>query len=386
VVICVPNVTNHQFITAKSVAQFRHIHQQGRTQMTNDRLPSVRVAAVQAAPVFLDRDGTLDKLESLVVDAATGGAELVAFGESFVSGFPIWGSVLAPVDQHELHLRLFESAITVPGPHAQRLGRIAARHGVVLSVGVNERASHTLGQIFNSNLIFDRRGNLVNHRRKLVGTWHERLTWSHGDAYDLEPVDLDGWFLGALICGENTNTLAKYTLLAQGERLHIATYPPAWPFDQRTGASEYDLTESIRLRSAAHSFEGKVFTVVAASTLDQIAIDAVAQGDERIERLLRASPSVSMVVGPRGEVIAGPPDGDEGIVTATVDLHEEIVLKRAHDIVGTYNRFDIFNLHVDKTRRAPITIIANDSPDSEHPRSGTDAPILSREEVATDVF
>lgn len=354
--------------------------------MTNDRLPVVRVAAVQAAPVFLDRDATLDKLESLVADAAAQGAELVVFGETFVSGFPIWGSVLAPVDQHELHVRLFESAITVPGPHAQRLGSIAARHGVVLSVGVNERASHSLGQIFNSNLIFDRRGTLVNHRRKLVGTWHERLTWSHGDAYNLEPVDLDGWFLGALICGENTNTLARYTLLAQGERLHIATYPPSWPFDQRTDAPEYDLAESIRLRSAAHSFEGKVFTVVAATALDQTAVDAVARGDERIERLLKASPTVSMVVGPRGDIVAGPPDGQEGIVTATVDLNEEIVLKRAHDIVGTYNRFDIFDLRVDKTRRPAITATEARSPESDRVWSDTASVITSREEVTTDAF
>jgi nitrilase len=323
---------------------------------TSNKLPVVRVAAVQAAPVFLDREATMDKLESLVAQAADEGAELVVFGETFVSGFPFWGSVLPPVDQHSLHLRLFESAITVPGPHVEQLGRIAAQHGVVLSVGVNERATHSLGQLFNANLIFDRNGNLVNHRRKLVGTWHERLTWSHGDAHDLGPVELDGWFLGALICGENTNTLARYTLLAQGERLHIATYPPAWPFDRREDEPEYNLAESIRLRSAAHSFEGKVFTVVAASVLDQNAIDAVAAGDERIENQLRSTPTVSMVVGPRGEIISGPLDTPEGIVHATVNLHDEIILKRAHDITGTYNRFDIFDLRVDKRRRPPITV------------------------------
>lgn len=353
---------------------------------TNEKLPVVRVAAVQAAPVFLDREATLDKLESLVADAAAHGAELVVFGETFVSGFPIWGSVLPPVDQHDLHLRLFESAMTVPGPEVERLSRIAARHQVVLSVGVNERASHSLGQLFNSNLIFDRTGALVNHRRKLVGTWHERLTWSHGDAKDLEPVDLDGWYLGALICGENTNTLARYTLLAQGERLHIATYPPAWPFDQRAGAPEYDLAESIRLRSAAHCFEGKVFTVVAATVLDQEAIDAVAAGNDRIEQLLRATPTVSMVVGPRGEVVAGPPDTPEGIVYATVDLHEEIILKRAHDITGTYNRFDIFDLRVDKRRRPAITV----TEDAERSTSTASEPSLessfNTQEVGSDVF
>ena len=118
--------------------------------------PSSGLPPSRRRPVFLDREATLDKLESLVADAAAKGAELVVFGESFVSGFPIWGSVLPPVDQHDLHQRLFESSITVPGTHARRLGDIAAKHGVVLSVGSTSGASHSLGQVFNTNLIFDR--------------------------------------------------------------------------------------------------------------------------------------------------------------------------------------------------------------------------------------
>jgi len=324
--------------------------------MTSERLPTVKVAAVQAAPVFLNREASIAKLDQLVGEAAKNGAELVVFGESFIAGFPIWGGVLPAVDQHELHQRLFESAITVPGRHAEMLGQIAARNDVVLSVGVNERAAHSLGQVFNSNLIFDRHGQLVNHRRKLVATWYERLTWSHGDAYDLKPVDLDGWGLGALICGENTNTLARYTLLAQGERLHIASYPPSWPFDQRPGAPEYDLEDSIRIRSAAHSFEGKVFSVVAATALDDEAVDSVARGDERIEKLLRSTPTASLIVGPRGETLAGPLVGQEGILYAEVNLADEVVLKQAHDIVGTYQRPDIFQLTVDNTRHQPIAL------------------------------
>lgn len=331
----------------------------------SERLPTVHVAAVQAAPVFLDRDATIDRLERLVAEAAGNGAELVAFGESFVAGFPIWGGVLPPVDQHELHRRLFDAAVTVPGPHTRRLGEIAAQHGVVLSVGVNERAGHTLGQVFNANLIFDREGSLVNHRRKLVATWYERLTWSHGDAHDLAPVDLDGWGLGALICGENTNTLARYTLLAQGERLHVASYPPSWPFDQRDGEPEYDLEDSIRLRSAAHAFEGKVFSVIAATALDDDAVTQVAAGDGRVEKLLRAAPTASLIVGPRGDTLAGPLVGDEGILYATVDLSEEVVLKQAHDIVGTYQRLDLFRLDVDTTRHAPVALGGRDDRKNE---------------------
>ena len=330
--------------------------------MTAERLPTVRVAAVQAAPVFLDRDASIEKLDRLVAEAAGQGAELVAFGESYVAGFPIWNGVLPPIEQHDFHQRLFESSITVPGPHVDLLGRIAAKHGIVLSVGVNERAEHSLGQIFNANLIFDRDGCLVNHRRKLVATWYERLTWSHGDAHDLKPVDLAGWGLGALICGENTNTLARYALLAQGERLHVATYPPSWPFDQRPGVPEYDLADSIRLRTAAHAFEGKVFSVVAATALDDQAVAEVSRGDGEIEKLLRSTPTASLIVGPRGETIAGPLVGEEGILYADVDLAEEIALKQAHDIVGTYQRLDLFELKMDTSRPKPLSVFSRQEP------------------------
>ncbi|GAA3725732.1 nitrilase/aliphatic nitrilase [Spinactinospora alkalitolerans] len=341
--------------------------------MADRGLPALTVAAVQAAPQFLDVEGTLDKLDHLVGEAAGNGAELVAFGESFVAGFPVWGGVLPPIEQHGLHERLVASSITVPGSEVARLGQIATRHSVLLSVGVNERAPHSLGQLFNSNLIFDREGRLVNHRRKLVATYYERLTWSHGDAHDLRPVELDGWNVGALICGENTNTLARYTLLAQGERVHVASYPPSWPFDQREGQADYDLQDAIRIRSAAHAFEGKVFSVVAATALGDDAVAAVAEGDSRVEQLLRSAPTASLIVGPRGEVLAGPLVGGEGILYADVDLQDEVVLKRIHDIVGTYQRTDLFQLRVDTSRPAAVTLV-DDTPARPEPQGEENEP------------
>jgi nitrilase len=325
--------------------------------MSSLDLPKVAVAAVNAAPIFLDLQASLDKVDDLVGTAARDGAQLVVFGEAFLAGFPVWNAVLPPIDQHEWHERLVAESIVVPSPHTERLGRIARTHGVTLSVGVNERNPDSLGQLWNSNLMFDPSGRLVNHRRKLVATWYERLTWSHGDAHDLRPVELGGWRLGALICGENTNTLARFALLAQGERLHIATYPPAWPFDGRSEDFDYDLAEFIRLRSAAHAFEGKVFVVVAATTLDETAIREVARGDARIEKALTATPPAAMVIGPDGQVVAGPMTQPEGILHAEVDLQKEVIAKQAHDIVGTYNRADIFSLSVDMSR--PTILRAN---------------------------
>lgn len=324
--------------------------------MAVNRFTTIRAAAVQAAPVMFDTDATIDKLESLVAQAAAEGARIVAFGEAFVAGFPIWANVLPPVDQHDFQIRLVESAIEVPGPYVDRLSGIAREHGVVLSVGVNEVSPVSVGTVWNANLMFDPEGRLVNHRRKLVATWCERLVWSHGDGHDLEPVEVAGVRVGALLCGENTNPLARFALLAQGEEVHIAAYPPAWPFDRSDSRAEYDLAEAIRLRSAAHSFEGKVFNVVASTALDDAAVDLVARGDETVAKMLRAKPTASMILGPTGEYLAGPLVGEEGILYADLDTRRRIVPKQAHDVTGTYNRFDVFGFTVDKTRHVPVTV------------------------------
>lgn len=320
-----------------------------------NRFEPLRVAAVQAAPILFDTEATIAKLERLVREAAREGVQVVAFGESFISGFPIWANILAPVDHHDFQVQLVESAIQVPGPEVDQLAAIARENNVSLSVGVNEVSAVSVGTVWNSNLIFGPDGTLLNHRRKLVATWAERLVWSHGDGHDLEPVEVAGTQLGMLLCGENTNPLARYALIAQGEEVHIAAYPPAWPFDRSDSREEYDLAESIRLRSAAHSFEGKVFNVVASTALDDRAVETVARGDESIVKMLRAKPTASMILGPSGQYLAGPLVGDEGILYADINPRDRIVPKQAHDVAGTYQRMDVFSLHVNKSRHVSMT-------------------------------
>jgi len=326
--------------------------------MAGDVYPKFRAAAVQAASVFLDRDATIDKLDGLVEKAVAAGADLIVFGESFIPAFPVWNLIYAPMDQHGFFRRLFENAVQVPGPHTRRLSEIAKRHRVILSVGITEKGSISMGALWNTNLLFDRDGTLLNRHRKLVPTWAEKLTWANGDAAYLRPEETDIGRVGVLICGENTNTLARFALLAQGEQVHIATYPPAWPFHRPGGgAHNYNLSEAIRIRSAAHAFEGKVFNIVSACTLDADAIDQLAQADTTMKELLRAVPApVSMIVGPNGELLANPVEGAEGMVVADIDIAESIEHKMAHDIVGHYNRFDIFHLEVDPTPNRPVWI------------------------------
>jgi nitrilase len=351
--------------------------------MPGDTYPKFRAAAVQAAPVFLDRDATIDKLDTLVQKAVDAGAELIVFGESFIPAFPVWNLIYAPIDQHGFYRRLFDNAVQVPGPHTRRLSEIARRHRVILSVGVTEKCAISMGTLWNTNLLFGRDGTLLNRHRKLVPTWAEKLTWANGDAAYLRPEETDIGRVGTLICGENTNTLARFALLAQGEQVHIATYPPAWPVHRPGGAQSYNLSEAIRLRSAAHAFEGKVFNVVAACALDADAIEQLSQGDFKMTELLRAAPAaVSMIVGPNGELLADPVTGGEGMVTAEIDIARSIEQKMVHDIVGHYNRFDIFHLEVDPTPNRPVWINA---PTRRDEQPSGKSPQVSENETADSV-
>lgn len=346
-----------------------------------DELPRFRVAAVQAAPAFLDRERTVDLVETWTDRAAQQGARVVAFPESFVPAFPVWNLVLAPVDQHGLYEQLYRSAVLVPGRHTAALGDTARRCGVFLSVGVTERSATSVGTMWNSNLLFDPAGRLINHRRKIVPTWAEKLTWAWGDASDLRPVDTELGRIGVLICGENTNTLARYALLAQGEQLHISTFPPAWPFRRPGQGENYNLTRAIELRAAAHAFEGKLFNVVSSAVLTDDAIEKVGQVDESAIKVLEAAPpAVSLIVHPNGEVCSETLVGEEGIVTADIDLSDSIAAKEIHDLTGSYQRFDLFRFEVDQRPQLPIRLLSDggsftgterSAPDSHSSRAGS---------------
>lgn len=325
--------------------------------MSGDSYPKFRAIAVQASSVFLDRDATIEKVEDLVKKASKRGADLIVFPESYIPAFPVWNIVHAPIDQHHFYRKFFDNAITIPSPQFIKLSQIAKSNNVFLSVGITEKGVISMGAMWNTNLLFNRDGKLINRHRKLVPTWAEKLTWANGDASQLSVLNTEIGRIGTLICGENTNTLARFSLLAQGEQVHISTYPPVWPFQRPEAGKSYNLTNAINLRAAAHAFEGKVFNIVSSGVLDEDAINAISLGDVQVESILRNAPqSISLIVGPTGEVIGGPLVGEEGFVEADIDISESIILKQAHDIVGYYNRFDIFQLKVNKSPNVPIVI------------------------------
>ncbi len=307
-------------------------------------LPTVKVAAVQASPVFLDTQATVEKACGLIAEAASQGAQLIAFPEVFISAYPYWNWFMSPVEGSPWFDKLCRSAIEIPGPEIQRIAQEAGRHGVHVVIGVNERNPLSIATLYNTLVFIGPDGKLMGRHRKLVPTWAEKLTWANGDGASLRVYDTPIGRLGGLACGENTNTLARFSLLAQGELLHVASYislPVAPP--------DYDMSEAIKVRAMAHSFEGKVFTVVSCSTISEEIIQAFTASHPQAETMLRRKNSAfSGVIGPDGRLVGEPLIDKEGIVYADVDLSRCIQPRQMHDITGHYNRFDVFDLRVNR--------------------------------------
>jgi aliphatic nitrilase len=302
------------------------------------------VAAVQASSVFLDTDATVEKACRLIREAAAEGASLVVFPEVFVPAYPYWSWVANPVAAGPWFQKLCEAAVEVPGPEVARIAQAARDCKVHVAIGINERAARSVSLLYNTMLLIDPEGALLARHRKLVPTWAEKLTWAPGDGSGLRVHPTKIGPIGMLACGENTNTLARFSLLSQGELVHLASYialPVAPP--------DYDMAEAIKLRAMAHSFEGKVFTVVSCSTISPEIVAQMEDAFPGARKLLeRRSSAFSGVIGPDGRVVGTPLVDDEGIVYAEIDLSRCIQPRQMHDITGYYNRFDIFDLRVDR--------------------------------------
>ncbi|MBV9532841.1 MAG: carbon-nitrogen hydrolase family protein [Bradyrhizobium sp.] len=324
-------------------------------------LEKIKVAAAHVAPVYLDTERTVDKACSLIAEAARSGAQLIAFPETFIPAFPIWTAIAAPILTHDLFKALAASAIAVDGPEMLRIRQAARLNQVVVSIGFNEGTMASVGCIWNSNALIGADGALLNYHRKLVPTYYEKLVWSNGDGAGLRVVNTAIGRIGMLICGENTNPLARYTLMAQGEQVHISSYPPVWPTRPSDQSGGYDLERAIMIRAGAHSFEAKVFNVVVSACVDKLMLNRLegVLGPAVLGQIEDTPRGVSVIVGPSGLPLSEVIFGEERILYCDIDLSQCVELKQFHDVVGYYNRFDIFRLEVDRSNRRPINFMAS---------------------------
>jgi nitrilase len=344
------------------------------------KLPIVNVAAAHAAPVYMNATATVQKAVAIIDEAARHGAELVVFPESFIPGFPVWAALWAPIYNHEWFKRMVANSILVDGPEIAQIADAARRNGVFVSMGFSESTRVSVGCIWNSNLLIGDDGSLLNHHRKLVPTFYEKMVWAPGDGHGLRVVDTRLGKIGALICGENTNPLARYALAAQGENIHISAWPAIWPTRQpgASGGRNFDNLAANRIRASAQCFEAKVFGILNAGFMDRIMLDALLDGaDPQAADVLHNTPrAATQFIDPTGMQVGDSLREDEGIAYATFDLNECIEPKQFHDIVGYYNRFDVFDISVDRRRQVPATFSRDPAPHA--------APAAEREEPAPE--
>jgi nitrilase len=314
----------------------------------------VRVAVVQQPPAYLDLDGSIERAVGYIAEAADCGAQLVAFGETWLPGYPAWIFGTAGWDDpaaKRLHARLMRNAVSIPGEAVERLAAAARKHAVHVVMGCHERdARFSRGTLFNSILFFDDQGDLLGVHRKLWPTHAERLVWGLGDGSTLRSYDTKVGRIGGLVCWEHWMPLARFVLHASGEQIHVALWP--------------ETVEMHHVASRHYAFEGRCFVVCAGSYLRLADIpsdfepmsafgdlgDLGGSGGELI-------PGGSGIIGPDGHWVAGPVAHEATIVYGDIDLGRVEEEQMAFDAAGHYGRPDVFQLTVDSRRQEPLRFV-----------------------------
>lgn len=310
-----------------------------------DSYAKVKVAAVQAASVFLDREGSTEKACRLIREAGKAGARVIGFPEGFIPAHPVWYHHHAATGAmaNKLAVELFKNAVEIPGAETDALCAAARDACAYVVIGVCEKIPHTTGTMFNSQIYIGPDGTLIRKHQKIMPTVGERLvhTGGYGDTFGAFQSEFGP--MSALICGENSNPLAIFALIAEGTRIHVMSWPNHFP------TSGDPLRNRVAIDSQAFAQMSKAFVISACGTVDDHMIDMLEAGPAG-EKFLR-DPNCcggSVIVDPLSRIIAGPMGAEEGILYAECNLDLGIQMKLRHDFAGHYNRPDIFHLHVNR--------------------------------------
>jgi aliphatic nitrilase len=331
-----------------------------------DTPPKVIAAAVHAASVFLDRDGSIDKVCRLIAEAAAKGARLIVFPESFVPGYPFWIWTHTPTRGAPLFYEFFTNNVVVGSEQTDRIGAAARQAGAYVVVGVSEREGGTL---YNTLLYFDDHGVIIGRHRKLQPTHVERTVWGRGDGSGLRIHETPYGRIGGLICWEHTMDLARYALISQGEQIHIAAWPGISALTHDPNSGFFDDVTSAAARH--HALAAQSFVINVQSRVDEAVIEKlglVGQPD-----MIRTGGGWSAIIAPNGRIIAGPNRDDENILYAELDLAQIVYIKYVCDSAGHYSRPDVLRLLINYEAQ-PVTVDVGLFPNQFRPLVDTPAP------------
>ncbi|MEM7548250.1 MAG: carbon-nitrogen hydrolase family protein [Bacteroidota bacterium] len=310
---------------------------------------SVRVAIVQEKAVFLNAPKTLEKVLHLLDECGKQKAELAVFGESWFSGYPAWLDYCVDYARwdHEPSKEVFskfhKSSITVPGKETNAIAKKAKEHGLTLVIGVNERVDEgpANGTVFNSLLTFGPDGEILNHHRKLMPTYTEKLLYGTGDGAGLKSVETSFGKLSGLICWEHWMPLARQTMHNSGEHIHVAVWPTVHEMHQ--------------VCSRHYAFEGRCYVIAVGLILQ---VKDLPQELELVESLKNKPEEMilkggSCIIAPNGKYLLEPQFEKMGIITYEIEDTDDVFKERMTlDTTGHYQRADVFQLDVNKKRLA----------------------------------
>jgi len=308
----------------------------------------LKIGMAQISPVWLNKEKTIDKVKSFIVDAAKEKCDLVVFGEGLLPGYPFWlsitnGSEFNSKIQKEIHAHYIKNAIEIEKGELKEICDIAKQHNIAIYLGIIERATDRGNHSLYCSLVYiDKNGEIKSVHRKLQPTYEERLTWSPGDGNGLKVHALEDFTVGGLNCWENWMPLPRTALYAQGENLHIAV----WPGAER---NTFDITKFIAKES--RSF---VVSVSGFMTIDDFPKDT-----PNYDTIIKDAPQVlanggSCIAGPDGEWVIPPIVGEEGLFTGEINYQKVLEERHNFDCVGHYSRPDVTKLTLNAERQSII--------------------------------
>ncbi|MCC7082722.1 MAG: carbon-nitrogen hydrolase family protein [Burkholderiales bacterium] len=329
-----------------------------------DRSAAVKVAAVQAASVFLERERSTAKACALIREAGRRGARVIGFPESFIPAHPVWyhhhpaTGTLAT----DLAVALFKNSIEIPGPEVEALCAAAGDANAYVVVGVCEKLPRTLGTLYNTQLYIAPDGRVLGMHRKLMPTGGERLVHTGGAADTFGAIATEFGPMSALICGENSNPLAICALAAQGTRIHVMSWP--------SYLGRAPLGNRVAVDAQAFARMCKSYVIAACGVIDDTLVAALRLDAAQAQRLREPGRcGGSLVVAPDGRVAAGPLGAQESILYAECDVAIAARMRSDDEFAGHWSRPDIFQLRVRRSAPRIYTVSGGPPPADTLPRA-----------------
>lgn len=312
---------------------------------------TLKVGMAQIAPVWLNKEKTIEKVHQYIEEAGEEHCELLVFGEGLLPGYPFWLSLINGAEfdskiQKELHAHYIRNAVQIESGDLDDICNLAKSYQMAIYLGLIERAKNRGGHSLYCSLVYiNPKGEIKSVHRKLQPTYEERLTWAQGDGNGLRVHDLKNFCVGGLNCWENWMPLSRTALYGMGENLHIAVWP----------GSEYntkDITRFIARESRSY--------VVSVSSL--MRAEDFPSDTPHLNKILENAPSVlanggSCIAGPDGEWLLTPVTDKEGLITTTIDFNRVLEERQNFDPVGHYSRPDVTKLVVNRERQSILDLI-----------------------------